>query len=199
MRRWRSVVAPVVALTVAGVCGCRPEPPYDTAPHDAITATLTPSAVRGVAATTREFTTFDELLRAVEPTGDCRRAEVVGVDAVSFYLADGMAPLIAAVAVCDGGRGPVIGMLNPGEVPAFQETYRQAVTTDPVLWSAPTHLLMVGNGFFVFPLTTVTPGWDFSGLRHLRCDPGHTEGYSYAMPIPADVPGCSLHEHAWGT
>ncbi len=184
---------------MVGVGGCQPEPPYDRAPHDAIKSTVTPSASHGVAATTREFATFDELLRAIGATGDCSQPKLVTVETVSFYLADGMAPLIAAVAVCDNGRGPVIGQLNPGTMPEFQRSYQRAVTVDPILWYAETHLLMVGNGFFVFPLTTVTPGWEFSGLRHLRCDAEQTDVPYYEKPIPADIPGCSLHEEPWSS
>lgn len=194
---WGAVGLAAVMASLAAAC--QPAPAPDTSGRDAMkpTVSVTPSA--GTMSLTRSFTKFSDLLKAADTAGECSKPDHVPSRVVSFYLADGMAPTIAATAICDIGRGAVIGLLKPGRMAEFQRAYQKAVATDPILWYAESHQLMVGNGFFVFPLTTVTPGWEQIGLRFLRCDPDQAKLPDYQRPIPADVTGCGLAEEPWRT
>lgn len=143
--RWAIVFLAVAMSALSAGCAGYQQEPADTSAQDAMRPTVSPSAPRGAAALTRGFATFDELLKTLAGTNDCRQPKRTSVATIAFYLAEGMAPLIAATAICEGGQGAVIGFLKPGAIPSFQRAYQRAVRANPMLWYAESHQLLVGK------------------------------------------------------
>lgn len=184
-------------LLLLSAAGCQGTDDLDLTQYEGTHPTASPSATRGVAGLTRPFTTLDELLGVVDEWEGCPKPKRVDTATISFYLEEGMANIIAEAAICSDGQGAVIGILKPQQMPVFQRTYQRAVRVNPMLWNDSTHQVMLGNGFFVFPLGAPS-GWSLAGLEFLRCDSGQATIPDYQKGIPADIPGCSLAGEPWG-
>jgi hypothetical protein len=194
MRTWW-LPCVLAALLVAGCA-----PPEDDTPlseKDLRDSKYATKATTGVAALGRKFTSVDEMVTWYDKIATCKKSDVKKADAnaIRFYLAAEMVPLVGDVGICSQGFGDVLGFVKPGKMPAFQTAYKRDLQRDPALWHRKSHRLALGNGFFL--MNRSGSGVETYGGRYLRCD----QAAEISFPkeeFKADIPGCLLLRKAYG-